>query len=453
MISPDIPGAKSKRAEKRSAKRNWVQVGEVKIRWHRSGDGRTYLDLRRYRKQNRQPSFVDHEEALAEARRLALELSSGGRESQALTAKDRAVYALARTESEKLGVDLSKAIQDWSTAQAAAAAAGVSLIDAVNAGIEVLRRKLHPIGDVVVEMLSSKNDHDFHGRYMYGLRTSCQDFAAAHPAAIEEITAAQIEAYLPTLNVGPRRRNNVLQDIRHLFKFARSRGYLPDKITEAGKVELIKRLKTKIGIVSPAAMQVYLEFVREEYLPWVVINAFSGCRAEELVLTRDSAKKKDVLRWEDFDWDAREICIRAEVAKTGIPRRCPILDNLNCWLQPWRDRKATGPICPKRDDGRLARPDHERTRFLEAARAALANDTARSQIDLTYPHNGLRHSYGSYRMAIIKNMDQLAYEMGNSVSMIKRNYHNPRPVSEGQAWFAIFPEGAENVTQLTLSMA
>src|ERR1035438_1579737 len=42
------------------------------------------------------------------------------------------------------------------------------------------------------------------------------------------------------------------------------------------------------------------------FLPWLAINAFSGVRAEEIVLTKDAAKRKDPLRWEDFDWRSEE---------------------------------------------------------------------------------------------------------------------------------------------------
>ena len=63
-------------------------------------------------------------------------------------------------------------------------------------------------------------------------------------------------------------------------------------------------------------------------------------------------------------------------------------------------------------------------------------------------HNGLRHSFCSYRAALTKNMNQTAFEAGNSPAMIQRHYW--KTVSEKQAkqWFAIMPEEAKNVVRV-----
>ncbi|NBQ56341.1 MAG: hypothetical protein EBU36_06830 [Verrucomicrobia bacterium] len=37
-------------------------------------------------------------------------------------------------------------------------------------------------------------------------------------------------------------------------------------------------------------------------------------------------------------------------------------------------------------------------------------------------HNGCRHSFGSYRMADIKNVYQVAEVMGNAPAMVKKHY-------------------------------
>jgi hypothetical protein len=48
-------------------------------------------------------------------------------------------------------------------------------------------------------------------------------------------------------------------------------------------------------------------------------------------------------------------------------------------------------------------------------------------------------------MPIIKNMHQLAYEMGNSVQVIKRNYHHPRSVRDAKVYFALGIGDAANI--------
>jgi hypothetical protein len=56
-----------------------------------------------------------------------------------------------------------------------------------------------------------------------------------------------------------------------------------------------------------------------------------------------------------------------------------------------------------------------------------------------WPQDAIRHSYGSFRNALIRNLPQVAEEMGTSEAMLRRHYHNPRTTEEGEAWFALRP--------------
>ena len=71
-----------------------------------------------------------------------------------------------------------------------------------------------------------------------------------------------------------------------------------------------------------------------------------------------------------------------------------------------------------------------------------------AKVEGGWKHNGLRHSFCSYRAALTKNMNQTAFEAGNSPAMIQRHYW--KTVSEKQAkqWFAIMPEEAKNVVRV-----
>jgi len=54
-----------------------------------------------------------------------------------------------------------------------------------------------------------------------------------------------------------------------------------------------------------------------------------------------------------------------------------------------------------------------------------------------WPKDSLRHSYGSYRNAVVRSLEQVAEEMGTSVAMLHRHYHNPKAEAEGVEWFSI----------------
>jgi hypothetical protein len=44
------------------------------------------------------------------------------------------------------------------------------------------------------------------------------------------------------------------------------------------------------------------------------------------------------------------------------------------------------------------------------------------RVGIEWRHNGLRHSFGSYRLAALQNIHQLKEEMGNSEAMIRQHY-------------------------------
>ncbi len=57
-----------------------------------------------------------------------------------------------------------------------------------------------------------------------------------------------------------------------------------------------------------------------------------------------------------------------------------------------------------------------------------------------WKRNGLRHSFISYRMALVKNENTMALEAGNSPQMIFSHYRELVTESEAEEWFSIFPE-------------
>lgn len=442
-------------------KRNFVKVGTIKIPWTKFDDGRTCIDLRSLGLKRR--TFVDHAEAVQEAERIARERHNGGAELVAFSANDRAVYAQLCEGARLFALDPPAAITEWREARRQMNGSKHSLAELVRAGVDALKRPPHPTGDVVLEILGTIKGK--HKSYERGLRLNFLEFAKQHPGDIAEITATQIETYLNNwvelFKVGARRRNNLLRELRQLFQFAKIRGYVPDKVTEARKVGIIKRVRTRIEIVSVELMQLFLDYVSDYWRPWMWLAGFSGIRTDEIVLSRDAADWKDALKWEDFDWPNREICVRPETSKTGIARRVPILDNLYEALRPYIGRK--GYVCPpivhqfgpRKGKPKQLRPDRERVRILALLRKLEGKekpcDADGNPILLEYPDNGFRHAYISNRLPIVKSMAAVAMECGTSESRIKANYNSPQPLSRARRYFAIYPtDSADNQIQFVL---
>lgn len=429
--------------------RNFVRVGNAKARLYRIGDGRWQLDLRPHGRKLR--AFRDRATAEAEAYRELTEINAGGVEVLALTSQDRAVYAKAVSEASCLGTDLLAAISEWAAARRALAGR-FSIQEALKAGLAALERPVYRTADVAAELLASKAASDFDGRTARDLRNILREFATAFPGDIAAITPEQIETWLAARiksngkALSAKRSNHIHAIIVSLFKFARSRGRLPDIATAAQRIEKRKLTRGAIDYFTPPEMMVILRHIEDEWVPWPVLVGFCALRVEEIALGNHAAERKDCLRWEDFDWIEREIVVREAVAKTGRPRRIPVPENACAWLEPWR--KAHGPVLPSGDvRGRL---ENYRERFKAKLTKLSAETDELTPRLLRWPQNALRHSYGSYRMAVTKNAQQVSNEMGDSPAMIHRHYDNPRPLSQAKAWWSIFPVDAARASQLIL---
>ncbi len=433
-----------------------VKVGSVTIPRYKLGDGRIMLVDRRPDGSRWLRPFTDPTEAREEAERRARELHNGGAEAESFVAADRASYAQAKRDTAPFGLSVHAATSEWAQARAKIHGTRHSFLEIVDAGVRSLAREQHLVPEIVQELLNSKAPQDLNGRYRRGLERTLTRFAECFTKDIREISTAQIERHLEALACGPRRRDNVLAEIRHLFQFARLRGYLPDEISAARRVPTIDRGLSEISYFTIGEMRLILEHISEDWKPFVVLACFAGIRTGELCRAKDAGRSKDPLRWEDFDWQEREIYVRAETAKTGRKRIVPIHDNAFEWLRPWREENARGPIAKaERSDREFGKNGHLERAINKALQEAPRLRTERpiqlemnaispdAQPDLLtqfrWKNNALRHSYGSYRASIIKNIQQLADEMGNSPAMVHQHYRNPRPASQARAWFAIYP--------------
>jgi hypothetical protein len=61
-------------------------------------------------------------------------------------------------------------------------------------------------------------------------------------------------------------------------------------------------------------------------------------------------------------------------------------------------------------------------------------------LGIEWPPNVLRHSFISYRIAIVQSADQVALEAGNSPSIIFKHYRELTTPEVAEKWFAILPK-------------
>ena len=120
------------------------------------------------------------------------------------------------------------------------------------------------------------------------------------------------------------------------------------------------------------------------------------------------------------------ITIRAEVSKTKR-RRFPVLsENTVAWLNEYRSRGGVrdGKVMPW---GKIT-----------LHRARVAN---RERANVTrWPHQGMRHSFCSYWLALHQDVNKLVLLSGhNNPDTMWRHYHKGTKRSEAEKFWAIVP--------------
>jgi integrase len=122
------------------------------------------------------------------------------------------------------------------------------------------------------------------------------------------------------------------------------------------------------------------------------------------------------LDWSEIDLKRGFITVAAHKAKTRQRRLVPIAPNLKSWLKP--HQQLSGPVCT-----------HQR------AQMALA----RLCKDFSWEKNGLRHSFISYRLAILHDTARVALEAGNSPEVIFAHYRELVTPKAAKMWFSVKP--------------
>ena len=73
---------------------------------------------------------------------------------------------------------------------------------------------------------------------------------------------------------------------------------------------------------------------------------------------------------------------------------------------------------------------------------------AASKAGIAWKHNGLRHSFISYRLADTQDVNRVALEAGNSPAMIFRHYRELVTPEQAATWFSIAPSHVTNIVLL-----
>jgi integrase len=358
--------------------------------------------------------FNDYGKAYAFAEEKATQLSGGELAAVSLKNEDQRIYGAAVASLQPLDISLEFAIREYIGARKVLG--DVSILEAAKFydrhGRSITKKaSLQEILQAMLKGLESDGRSAYHIR---DVRRHVGVFIAKHPHDIQEITTSQINDWLRSLDVRGRTRNNYRDSVHNFFRFARVEGYLPkDRPTVADDAKRTNDPGAENAVFTVDEMGKMLVGAPDWLVPTLALKFFSGLRTEEMIR----------LKWEDVKFDQEVIFLGKDVTKTKQRRIVPLLPNLKLWLSSHRLSK-----------GLIA------ARWISAHTLSKAWSKHAKEVGVTYKKNGMRNSYISYRVAVVKSVAQVALESGNSPGVIQREYLELVTEGEAKKWFSLSPK-------------
>lgn len=381
-------------------------------------------------------SYPTEADAIAAAQLLARQLSERQVVAAGMTNGQAAEYAAAVQTLKPHGVTLTSAADTL-----AKCLETVSDLPTLLAAVEfyAARHKRvtpKPVSEVVTELLAVKESRKVSARYLQDLRVRLGRFAAAFRKNCCDVTTAEVQAWLDSLNLSRQSYKN-FRTVAHLFfEFAVARGYAADNPV-AGSESLTVG-SGDVKIFTPAEIRRLLAAATPDFLPCLALGAFAGLRSAEI----------ERLTWEDIHLAERHIVIGADKAKTASRRVVPVSDTLAAWLAPYAAHT-----------GMVWQGTHEAFYIAQQATAAAtavagnADAGTPAKPPVKWKSNALRHSYASYRFALTNNAGRVAGELGNSANVVHRHYRELVKPADAERWFAVLPDAAANVVTMPTAAA
>ncbi|MBL9117966.1 MAG: tyrosine-type recombinase/integrase [Verrucomicrobiaceae bacterium] len=341
-------------------------------------------------KARRKAYFLTKKEAESFAAQRRAEVSSHGARHSSVQDEER--VALMRFRSWSEGRTDAPSLLDLVN-EAIAARERVEVKCSVRELVDLRLRDAERSG------LSQRHQHDLLCR----LRRFEKDFGArqASSLSVEEITAWLHE-------VAPGAQN--FTNYKRVIGSAYALGVRLRRVSEnpVMQVSAPKIKREAPAILSPSDLHSLLSAASARLRPLLVLQAFAGLRRAE----------SERISWGHIHLDdgACYVEMPSSVTKTNRRRVIELPANAVAWLRPLYGNT----------DG-----------IFELGQVGYNVELKRAvkSAGIEWSTNVLRHSFGSYRLAQIKNAAQVAEEMGNSPQVVRTHYQNlVRPEAVIEYW-------------------
>ena len=378
-----------------------------------SNRGRSVFQLSFYRAGRRERrTFSDKAEAKREAKTILCQLASSATAmEEAISATDIESLVAARSALNGIDLPLHLAVEGF--------AGAIRLLGQPGDSVAALNRavafyvKHYPVGSIRVslgEMLHRYQE----SRKRMGVSKVWIDAIACKarillkrfaPEKCELPSGLEIVDWLDEIYSSPVTKNTTLKTLKAFAAWT-----VKEKLVGCETIscmELWKVPASEVEIYTPDELKQILGVAPTLTIPFLVLGAFGGLRTAETMR----------MDWSEIDLERGRLVVCASKAKTAARRVVPISENLKAWLKP--HAKAAGPVVLG-SQGRLHSLLHG--------------------MEFPLKRNALRHSYISYRLAVVQDTPKVALECGNSPQMIFKHYRELVAPEAAKAWFEIMPE-------------
>jgi integrase len=282
----------------------------------------------------------------------------------------------------------------------------------------VAPKNVVPIAKAVEEFLAMKKQDKAGALHRADLKARLERFVADNSLTLDKMTPERIDLWLRGLckinqkgertkePVSLQTRNHYRAAITNLLHFASLPGrrwlsFSPVEFEQSYPPASVER--GEVAIFTPADTQKLLHGAPEALLGPLVFGFFSGLRPSEVLR----------LHWEDVDLNAGHVFVRGKV-RTARYRIAPLLPNAVAWLRGVDRRRKVCDYFHPGDAG-----------------SALA-----ARLGVEWIHDGPRHSFVSYRLAIVGDLGKVSEETGTSAKTLRLHYRRPIPKSVAEEYFA-----------------
>jgi integrase len=302
---------------------------------------------------------------------------------------------------------------------------GLSLVDAAQA---VISRLELASKSITIRELVSKTEEYYQAivdrneateGHLENLRKAGRRLNAAFgDVRTSELSPGRIEGWLNGLKnkegepLATATRNQVHTYVHRIFWYGKKIGVLASNPLEDAKKARSRKMKD-ISVLTTDQLDKLMKAASPEIIPFFAIGAFAGLRVDEI----------HKLDWKHIDLEHRKIDLTWFPTKTLQPRWAPISENLVAWLNP--HFRPCGSLIPVARNGNNSK---QRLRNLR--------EKAEKEAGLWPWHkNCLRHSFISYRLALMEDVGKVALEAGHDAKTLAAFYRRPiRKEDAGKFW-------------------